>query len=173
MGERPWRLRRSGAAGGRPIHGGEKGGVTVYELHRGEYTISTEKSRLDMEAIVAFLGRAYWAQGRPRNAIARSIENSLCFGLYAGERQVGFARVITDYAIFAYLCDVFIDEQCRGNGLGKWLMSAIMGHPDLQGLRRWLLATRDAHGLYKQFGWTELREPGRWMEVPGLSTAPS
>ncbi len=146
--------------------------MAAYEVHRGEYTISTEKSRLDVEAIVAFLGRAYWAQGRQRDAIMRSIEHSLCFGVYSSERQVGFARVVTDYAIFAYLCDVFIDEQSRGHGLGKSLMSAIMGHPDLQGLRRWLLATRDAHGLYRQFGWTELREPGRWMEVSKPPVAP-
>jgi GNAT superfamily N-acetyltransferase len=136
-----------------------------YELHRGEFTISTEKARLQLDAIVAFLSQAYWSQGRTREVIERSIEHSLCFGLYAGDRQVGFARVVTDHATFAYLCDVFIDETYRGHGLGKWLMAAVMNHPDLQGLRRWTLATRDAHGLYKQFGWTELKNPGRWMEL--------
>jgi len=139
--------------------------VAGYELHRGEFTISTEKARLQLDVIAAFLSRAYWAQGRARPAIGRSIEHSLCFGLYGGERQIGFARVVTDCTTFAYLCDVFIDESYRGQGLGKWLMSAVMDHPDLQGLRRWILATRDAHGLYKQFGWTELKDPGRWMEV--------
>jgi GNAT superfamily N-acetyltransferase len=139
--------------------------VTGYELHRGEFTISTEKARLQLDVIAAFLSRAYWAQRRARPAIERSVEHSLCFGLYDGERQIGFARVVTDCSTFAYLCDVFIDESYRGRGLGKWLMSAVMDHPDLQGLRRWILATRDAHGLYKQFGWTELKDPGRWMEV--------
>jgi GNAT superfamily N-acetyltransferase len=118
-----------------------------------------------MGAVVAFLSRSYWAQGRTRDVIERSIEHSLCFSLYAGDRQIGFARVVTDRATFAYLCDVFIDESHRGQGLGKWLMSAVMNHPDLQGLRRWTLATRDAHGLYKQFGWTALKNPGRWMEL--------
>ena len=136
-----------------------------YELRKDEFTISTERARLQLDAIVAFLSRAYWAQGRKRAAIERSIEHSLCFGLYAGERQIGFARVVTDCATFAYLCDVFIDESYRGQGLGKWLMSVVMDHPDLQGLRRWILATRDAHGLYRQFGWTELKDPGRWMEI--------
>jgi GNAT superfamily N-acetyltransferase len=139
--------------------------VAGYELHQGEFTISTEKARLQLDLIAAFLSRAYWARGRTRAAIERSIEHSLCFGLYAAEHQIGFARVVTDCATFAYLCDVFIDEAYRGQRLGKWLMSAVMAHPDLQGLRRWILATRDAHGLYRQFGWTELKDPGRWMEI--------
>ena len=139
--------------------------MASYEVHQSEFTISTEKARLQLETIVAFLSRAYWAQGRTRAVIERSIEHSHCFGLYAGERQIGFARVVTDCATFAYLCDVFIDESYRGQGLGKWLMSVVMDHPDLQGLRRWILATRDAHGLYRQFGWAELKDPGRWMEV--------
>ena len=139
--------------------------MPAYELQRGGFTISTQKARLQSEAIAAFLSRAYWAQGRTREVIERSIEHSLCFGLYAGDRQIGFARVVTDCATFAYLCDVFIDESYRGQGLGKWLMSAVMDHPDLQGLRRWTLATRDAHGLYMQFGWAELRDPEKWMEI--------
>jgi GNAT superfamily N-acetyltransferase len=139
--------------------------VADYELHRGAFTISTDNTRLQMDAIAAFLSRTYWAQGRTRDAIERSVERSLCFGLYAGDDQIGFARVVTDCATFAYLCDVFVDERCRGQGLGKWLMAGVMGHPDLQGLRRWILATRDAHGLYRQFGWTELKDPGRWMEI--------
>lgn len=143
-----------------------------YELHRGEFRISTDNARLQLEAIVGFLARAYWAQGRARTVIERSIEQSLCFGLYDGDRQIGFARVVTDCATFAYLCDVFVDERYRGQGLGKWLMAAVMDHPDLQGLRRWILATRDAHGLYRQFGWTELRDPGRWMEIYNPPPAP-
>jgi GNAT superfamily N-acetyltransferase len=143
----------------------EEAEMPSYELHHGAFTISTENTCLQIETIVSFLSRAYWAQGRTREVIERSIDHSLCFGIYAGERQIGFARVVTDCATFAYLCDVFIDESHRGQGLGKWLMSAVMGHPDLQGLRRWTLATRDAHGLYRQFGWTELKDPGRWMEV--------
>ncbi|MBI4675716.1 MAG: GNAT family N-acetyltransferase [Chloroflexi bacterium] len=126
---------------------------------------STDKTRLDLEAIVAFLARAYWAQGRTREVIARSIQNSICFGLYDGDKQIGFARVISDRATFAYLCDVYIADECRGRGLGKWLMEVVMAHPELQGLRRWTLATRAAHGLYRQFGWTELKSPERWMEI--------
>ncbi len=139
--------------------------MSRYELHREEFTISTEEARLQLDAILAFLSRAYWAEGRTRDVIERSMAHSLCFGLYAGDRQIGFARVITDRATFAYLCDVFIDDSYRGRGLGKWLMAAVMDHPDLQGLRRWTLATRDAHGLYKQFGWTDLKHPERWMEI--------
>jgi GNAT superfamily N-acetyltransferase len=146
--------------------------VADYELHRGEFTISTDSARLQLEAIAAFLSRAYWAQGRTRDAIERSVDRSLCFGLYAGDDQIGFARLVTDCATFAYLCDVFVDERYRGQGLGKWLMAAVMDHPDLQGLRRWILATRDAHGLYRQFGWTELRDPGRWMEIYNPPPAP-
>jgi GNAT superfamily N-acetyltransferase len=147
------------------VANGKEQRVVAYELRRREFTVSTEKARLQLDVIVAFLARAYWSQGRTRDVIERSIAHSLCFGLYAGDLQIGFARVVTDCATFAYLCDVFVDERYRGQGLGKWLMEAVMGHPDLQGLRRWTLATRDAHGLYKQFGWTELRNPGRWMEI--------
>ncbi|MCK6541040.1 MAG: GNAT family N-acetyltransferase, partial [Anaerolineales bacterium] len=115
--------------------------------------------------IVAFLSRAYWAQGRTRDVIARSIENSICFGMYDGDKQIGFARVISDCATFAYLCDVFIAEEYRGRGLGKWFLAVVMAHPELQGLRRWMLATLDAHAFYRQFGWSELQSPGRYMEI--------
>lgn len=126
--------------------------------------ISTDPARLDVDAIAEMLTRAYWAKGRPRERTERALANSLVFGMYDGERQIGLARVVTDYAIFAYLCDVFIHEEYRGRSLGKWLMETVLGHPDLQGLRRWTLATNDAHGLYRQFGYETLPHPERWME---------
>ena len=134
------------------------------EFKKDKFTISDDISRLDIDAICDFLSRAYWADKRPRHLIERSIKHSLNFGVYDGERQIGFARVVTDHATFAYLCDVFIHEEYRGQSLGKWMMECIMTHPDLQGLRRWSLATRDAHGLYQQFGFTELSDPSLWME---------
>lgn len=137
---------------------------SIIEVHRDQFTISTDPARLDIDAIADMLTRAYWAQGRTRDVIARYIQHSLTFGIYDGSRQIGLARVVTDYTTFAWLCDVFIHEDYRGHGLGKWLMETIHSHPDLQGLRRWILATRDAHGLYKQFGWTPLANPERWME---------
>lgn len=143
------------------------------EARRDRYLISTDPARLDLDAVCALLGRAYWAQGRSRETIAKSLQGSLCFGLYDGGRQIGLARVITDRATFAYLCDVFVDEAYRGQGLGGWLMEAVVGHPDLQGLRRFLLATRDAHGLYRRFGFEGLRTPERWMEkYPPAPEAP-
>ena len=134
------------------------------EFTKDKFTISDDVSRLDIDAICDFLSRAYWADKRPRHLIERSIEHSLNFGVYDGERQIGFARVVTDQATFAYLCDVFIHEEYRGQALGKWMMECIMAHPNLQKLRRWSLATRDAHGLYQQFGFTELSDPSLWME---------
>ena len=137
----------------------------IIEVHRDHFIISTDPARLNMDAIVDFLTRAYWAKGRPRERTERAIANSLVFGLYAGDKQIGLARVVSDYAVFAYLCDVFIHEDYRAHGLGKWLMQTVMSHPDLQGLRRWTLATRDAHGLYRQFGWDALANPEGWMEI--------
>jgi GNAT superfamily N-acetyltransferase len=134
------------------------------EYKHDSFIISDDPSKLDLDAICDFLSRAYWAEKRPREVIEKSIRFSLNFGVYDGNRQVGFARVITDYATFAYLCDVFIHEEYRGHALGKWLMESILAHPNLQGLRRWSLATRDAHGLYKQFGFAELSNPASWME---------
>ena len=135
------------------------------EWQKGEYTISTDDTRLDIALIHDFLSnRSYWAKGRTRAAIEHSIANSLAFGVYHAARQVGFARVVTDYATFAYLADVFVLEEERGHGLGKWLMETIVQHPQLQGLRRWLLVTRDAHELYRQSGFTGLQWPERWME---------
>lgn len=135
------------------------------EWQLGDYTISTDAARLDVDLIFEFLStRSYWAKGRTRAAVKRSIAHSLSFGLYRHDQQIGFARVVTDYATFAYLADVFVLEAERGRGLGKWLLAIIVAHPALQGLRRWLLATRDAHGLYQQAGFTPLLQPERWME---------
>jgi GNAT superfamily N-acetyltransferase len=128
------------------------------------YTISADRSKLDLNFIHDFLSRSYWAQGRTLETVKRSIEHSLCFGVYTNHRQVGFARVITDYATFAYLADVFIDEKHRGQGLSKLLAKEILAHPQLQGFRRWLLATKDAHALYEQFGFRPLAQPERFME---------
>ena len=134
------------------------------EIHRGSFTISDDPSRLDLDAICGFLSRAYWADKRKRETIEKSIKHSLNFGVYDGDKQVGFARVVTDHAVFAYICDVFIHEEYRGRSLGKWMMESIMSHSDLQGLKRWCLVTRDAHGLYEQSGFTPLASPDRWME---------
>ena len=137
----------------------------ILETRKANYLISTDPARLDVDAICDFLTRAYWALGRPRERTERAIANSLVFGLYDGDRQIGLARVVSDYAVFAYLCDVFVHEDYRAQGLGKWLMETVMGHPDLQGLRRWTLATNDAHELYRQFGWEDLQSPEKWMEI--------
>lgn len=129
------------------------------------FTISIEKEKLDIDLIHSFLNRTYWAEGISKEIISRSVEGSLCFGVFENDKQVGFARMITDKATFAYLADVFIIEEYRGRGLSKWLMAVIMSHPDLQGLRRMILATKDAHGLYKQFGFTPLINVDRWMHI--------
>lgn len=135
----------------------------LYETNRENFTISTDPARLDADAITDMLSHAYWAQGRTREMISRYLQHSLTFGLYNGPRQIGLARVVSDYTTFAWLCDVFIHEDYRGLGLGIWLMETVHSHPDLQGLRRWMLATKDAHGLYRQFGWVPLEPPERWM----------
>lgn len=129
--------------------------------------IDTDRSRLDTRFIHEFLvNEAYWAKDRTMEQTAAAIDNSICFGVYDGQTQVGFGRVVTDKATFAYVGDVFITAEYRGRGLGKRLMEAIVSHPELQGLRRWILATRDAHGLYEQHGFSSLRHPERWMERP-------
>ena len=135
------------------------------EWVRDDYSISTDRSRLDLAVIHGYLSRSYWAAEIPLETVRRSIEHSLAFGVFHGDRQVGFARVITDGATFAYLGDVFVLEEYQGRGLGKWLMEVIMAHPDLQGLRRWMLATRDAHELYPQFGWTAVEKPESLMQI--------
>jgi len=128
-------------------------------------TITTDPSRLDLNVIHRFLCRSYWAAGIPRGTVERAIRHSLCFGALDGQQQVGFARVISDQATYAYVSDVFVLPSHRGRGIGKRLMAAIVAHPDLQGLRRWTLFTRDAHGLYRQYGFDEARHPERLMEI--------
>lgn len=142
----------------------------IVEYHRDNYTISTDPSRLDLAVIHNFLSTgSYWAQNRPVEVVKRSIENSLNFGVYCGDRQVGLARVVTDYATFAWVCDVFIIPEQRKNGLGKWLIECVVSHPDLKDLRRILLATRDARELYHQYGgFTALANPDRWMEKTNI-----
>jgi GNAT superfamily N-acetyltransferase len=136
------------------------------EFQKDKYTLSTDKQRLDTSAIHNYLSEhSYWAKGRTMEQVLRSIEHSLCFGLYAGREQVGFARVVTDYATFAYLADVYVLEKYRGHGLSKWMIECITGHPQLQHLRRFVLATRDAHALYEKFGFRTLSKPERWMEI--------
>jgi GNAT superfamily N-acetyltransferase len=131
----------------------------------GGYEISTDPARVDVELVHEFLTNSYWAKGIPLATVGRSIENSIPFGVYHGQQLVGFARIISDLATFAYLADVFIVPSHRGRGLSRWLMECIVGHPDLQGLRRWMLATQDAHGLYARFGFTAISSPERWMEI--------
>jgi GNAT superfamily N-acetyltransferase len=132
--------------------------------NHGDYEISTEQQRIDIATVHAFLTQSYWSPGIPRDVVERAIANSLCFGVYLGAQQVGFARVVTDKATFAYLADVFILQSHRGKGLSKWLMQYIIAHEELQGLRRFLLATKDAHGLYTRFGFEALADPSRIME---------
>ncbi len=141
--------------------------MSHYEVQLEEFTASTDPARLDLDAIHKFLSEeSYWAQNRSREQTETAIRNSLPFGLYKGENLIGFARVVTDFATFAYLGDVFVVEEFRGRGLSKWLMKVIVEHPELQGFRRWVLATRDAHALYEKFGFHELVHPERWMEKP-------
>jgi GNAT superfamily N-acetyltransferase len=140
------------------------------EWQTGEFTVSTDRNRLQIEVIHKYLREeSYWARERTFTQTATAIKNSLPFGVYKGENQVGFARIVTDYATFAYLGDVFILPEYQSKGLGKFLMKTILEHPDLQGFRRWILATKDAHGLYEKFEFAAFRHPERWME----KTAPN
>jgi GNAT superfamily N-acetyltransferase/uncharacterized damage-inducible protein DinB len=143
------------------------GASDPHEVARqGDFLVSTDPARLDVPLIHDFVSnRSYWAVGRPLEVVQRSIANSLCFGLYERGRQVAFARVVTDRATFAWLCDVFVLEPYRGRGLSKWLIGCVLSHPALQGLRRVLLGTRDAHGLYERFGFTPLADPTRFLEI--------
>jgi GNAT superfamily N-acetyltransferase len=137
----------------------------IKEYRRGDYVISTDQSRLDLNAIHDYLSNSsYWAVGRKLETVKRAVENSLSFGLYEHDRQIGFARVVTDYATFAWMADVFVLEPYQGRGLGTWLVEVILAHPELQGFRRWTLATKDAHDVYRRFGFSELKRPERWME---------
>lgn len=136
----------------------------THEWRRDAFAISTDPARLDLDRIHAVLTASYWAGGISHEIVRRSIERSLPFGVYHDGEQVGFARVITDFATFAYLADVFVLDAWQGRGLGAWLVETIMAHPELQGLRRWMLLTRDAHGLYRKFGWTAPARPEAYME---------
>lgn len=140
------------------------------EVTRGEYTISTDRARIDVPAVHAFLSQSYWSPGIPEDVVRRAIAGAICFGIYharaaGGHEQVGFARVITDRATYAYLSDVYVLEAHRGRGLATWMMEVIMAHPALQGLRRFALSTRDAHALYAKFGFTVVANPERQMEI--------
>lgn len=135
-------------------------------LYKDDYCISTDRSKLDVDAIHNFLStQSYWCQNIPFEKVKKSVDNSLNFGLYYKDQQIGFARIISDFSTMAYLGDVYVIPEHRGKGLSKWMMQVIMSHPELQGLRRWMLLTADAHGLYKQFGWKEIANPDRYMEV--------
>ncbi len=135
------------------------------EWIKDDYRISTNKDEINVDYVHGFLSHSYWAEKIPLAVVRRSIQGALCFAVFHQKEQIGFARVITDEATFAYLADVFIDERFRGRGLSKWLMEVIVQYPGLQGLRRFLLATRDAHGLYRQFGFSPLTFPDRWMQI--------
>ncbi len=153
--------------GGQVVEGSLPGlhGHEIHEWQRGEYEVSTDPARIDLAAVHEFLsGRSYWATGRPLDLVRRSLENSIVFGVHHGREQVGLARVVSDRATFAWLCDVYVLEEHRGHGLGKWLIECVRAHPDLQGLRRWMLATRDAHELYAQYGFKDV-PTGQFMEA--------
>jgi N-acetylglutamate synthase-like GNAT family acetyltransferase len=138
--------------------------MEITEWRMNDYLISTDKARIDLNVVHSFLSQSYWAEGISKQLIQKSIEHSLCFAVYKGQNLIGFARAITDFTTFAYLADVFIVPPERGKGLSKWLVQVIIGHPQLQGLRRFILATRDAHSLYAQFGFKTFDKPERWME---------
>ncbi len=135
-------------------------------MAQSTYTVSTDKSRLDLNLIYEFLNtESYWAKGIPRDTFEKSISGALCFGVYQGTKQVAFARIITDYATVAYLGDVFVLPEHRGQGISKLLLKTIHAHPEIQGLRRWILLTKDAHTLYEQAGWSPIKKPELWMEL--------
>lgn len=134
------------------------------EWTRNEYAVTCDPAKVDLDVVAGFLAESYWAKGIPREVVARSVAGSLCFSLLREGRQIGFARIVTDYATIAYLGDVFVLPELRGQGLSKWLMECVVAHPRLQGLRRWLLVTRDAHGLYERFGFRPLASPEKFME---------
>jgi len=148
------------------------GAGDTIEERRGNFVLSSDRERLDLDVIHGFLTACYWAKGIGREVVARSIDHSLCFGVYQQARQIGFARVISDFATYAYIGDVFVLEEYRGRDLGKWMMEAIMGHPQLQGLRRWSLVTRDAHSLYQPLGFTPLQKPENYMELHNPNVYP-
>lgn len=136
----------------------------IYEYQKDNFTLSTDRTRLNLDVIHSFLVRSYWNRGIPKALVVRSIDHSLNFGLFDQQQQIGFARVVTDHTHFAYLCDVFILEPYQGTGLGRWMLECILACPSLQGLRNFLLATADAHEFYRSQGFHELVQPERWMQ---------
>ncbi len=138
---------------------------TAWEARRDEYTVTTDPARVNLNVVYGYLSRAYWSTGIPRPTLERAVQYSLCFSLLEGEQQIGFVRVVTDYTTFAYVCDVFVLESHQGKGLGAWLMQCVTQHPELQGLRRWQLVTRDAHDIYSRVGFVPLSQPERHMEL--------
>lgn len=134
-------------------------------MNRENFLISTDKSKLDLNYIQSVLSKTYWAEGIPVETVEKAVNGSICFGIYDKNKQIGFARLITDAATFAYLADVFVDAAYQGKGLGKWLIEEIMKHESVQGLRRFMLATKDAHGLYSQYGFVPLTNTDRWMHI--------
>jgi GNAT superfamily N-acetyltransferase len=149
--------------------------VSAFERSRDTFRITTDVAAMDLDAIHASLTRSYWSEGISKDLVARAMAGSLCFALLDTARQIGFARVITDRATYAYLCDVYVLEEYQGRGLGTWMMRELMTHPDLQGLRRFGLVTRDAHGLYEKLGFAPLADPSGHMEIarPGMYLAGS
>jgi GNAT superfamily N-acetyltransferase len=135
------------------------------EWSRDTFTVSCDPLKVDRQVVWDFLASSYWAQGIPQSTVEKSMEGSLCFALLATDRLIGFARVISDRATIAYLGDVFVLPEYRGRGFGKWLMQCVMSHPELQGLRRWILITRDAHDLYRPLGFRPLARPEGYMEL--------
>lgn len=142
----------------------QTGRTSTWEQRRDECTLTTDPARLDMDVVYGYLSRAYWCEDIPREIVERAIERSLCFSLLEREDQIGFVRAVSDYTTFAYLCDVFVLKSHQGKGLGTWMMQSVMSHPELQGLRRWHLTTRDAHSLYRKVGFVPLSKPERHME---------
>lgn len=137
-----------------------------FTTYKDEFSISTDKEKLDLDAIHYFLSnKAYWCLNIPQEKVQTAIQNSFCFGVYDNGKQIGFARIVTDFSTVAYLGDVYILEEYRGLGLSKWLVETIMSNPNLQGLRRWILLTGDAHELYRKFGWTNIADSSKWMEL--------
>jgi N-acetylglutamate synthase-like GNAT family acetyltransferase len=140
--------------------------MPVMNIKQGDCLISTDRDKLDLNMVHRYLTtESYWSPGIPFDTVKQASEHSLCFGVYHKDKQIGYARIISDYTTIAYLADVFILSEFRGNGLSKWLIKTIQSHPDLQGLRRWILLTKDAHGLYRQTGWKDIAQPELWMEI--------
>lgn len=139
--------------------------METYEVHSGNLSLSSNKSKIDLDFVHKNLSESYWCKNIPKETVAKSITNSIALGLYLDENQIGFCRLITDFATFAYLADVFVTQENQGKGYGKWMMSVILKIPELSGLRRWMLATKDAHSLYLQSGWKPTENPESFMEI--------